>query len=248
MSGGQKTIDALKRLGLTEYESRAYIAIVEVGEAEASEIAMRSGVPRTRIYDVLSRLENRGLIQKIKGSRPAIYAAIPPEKGLEPLKGQLVEELSDSIKHLNNIYLSSKHMSKCEVSLFRGMHAYKVAIDLIDRAVRDLLVRVIYFPSDVFETLVDSLRKVRERGVRINLTIDIDLLEKAVPRGTAENVLEEFGGRPVSTPVPLSFFIADFKDVLLLFVAPDSPDNCYGFLLHDLGEVGELLKKHFVEA
>ncbi|MCS7132516.1 MAG: hypothetical protein N3F65_01670 [Nitrososphaeria archaeon] len=245
MSGDRGVIEALKKLGLTDYEARAYVAVVELGEAEASEVAMRSGVPRTRIYDVLSRLENRGFIQRIRGARPAVYAAIHPERGLEPLKNQLIVELSESIRYLNKLYLSSRPISKCEVSLLRGVHAYRAALELLDNALGDLLVRVVYFPSEVFETLADKLRRIRERGVRIHLTIDISLLEKAIPRETINKVLEELGGRPVSSPIPLSFFVADFRDVLLLFVAPDSPENCYGFLLRDLGEVSELLKKHF---
>lgn len=245
MNGSQKIVEALKKLGLTEYEARAYVAILELGEVEAFEVAMRSGVPRTRIYDVLSRLENGGLIQKIRGSRPAVYAAISPERSLEPLKNQLVEELSEAIKSLNNLYLSSRPMSKCEVSLLRGMHAYRAALELLDHTMEDLLVRLVYFPPEVFETLVDKLRKIRERGVRIHLTIDSDLLEKTVSPEIIDKTLKEFSGRSMSSPIPLSIFVADFKDVLLLFVTPDALQNCYGFLLQDLGEISELLRKHF---
>ena len=235
----------MKKLGLTEYEARAYVAVVELGEAEAYEVARRSGVPRTRIYDVLSRLENGGLIQKIRESRPAVYAAIPPERSLGPLKNQLVEELSQAIEFLSRLYLSSRSVSKCEVSLLRGVQAYRAALELLDHAAENILVRVVYLPSEVFEVLIGKLRKARERGVEVHLAIDTRLFEKVISLESIENLLKEFGGRTVSPPIPLSFFVADFKDVLLLYVAPDSPEKCYGFLLQDLGEVSDLLRKHF---
>lgn len=245
MSGDPKIIEALKKLGLTEYEARAYVAVVELGEAEAYEVARRSRVPRTRIYDVLSKLENGGLIQKIRESRPAVYAAIPPERSLQPLKNQLVEELSHAISSLSHLYLSSRSVSKCEVSLLRGMQAYTAALELLDHAVESILVRMVCLPSDVFEKLTDRLRKARRRGIKVYLAIDTRLLRKIIPLEAIEDLLKEFDGRIVSPPIPLSFFVADFKDVLLLYVVPEAPENCYGFLLQDLGEVSDLLKRHF---
>lgn len=62
MSEHEKLVHALKKLGLSEYETRACIALVELGKADASEISRRSGAPRTRIYDVLGKLEEVGKI------------------------------------------------------------------------------------------------------------------------------------------------------------------------------------------
>jgi len=246
MMKAEQLVDALKKLGLTEYEAKAYVAIVELGEAEAYEIARKSGVPRTRIYDILSRLENAGLIQRIKESRPAVYSAISPERSLVPLKNQLVSQLSEAIEILNNLYLSGKTASKCEVSLLRGMQAYRASLRLLQEARKDALVRIVCLPAAVLDALVNQLRKIRERGVKIYLTVNVKLLREIIPLERIEQVLEEFQGKSFNIPVPFNFFVADFEDALLLYAPPDSPENGYGVLVQGIGEVGKLIRKQFI--
>jgi Sugar-specific transcriptional regulator TrmB len=56
----ESIVVGLKKLGLTEYEARAYAALVGLGEATAREIHEASRVPRTRIYDILRDLGGKG--------------------------------------------------------------------------------------------------------------------------------------------------------------------------------------------
>jgi predicted transcriptional regulator len=67
MSASEATIKALKELGLTEYETAAYLALVEGGQISASDVSSRSKVPYSRIYDVLGRLEEKAFIQVQRG-------------------------------------------------------------------------------------------------------------------------------------------------------------------------------------
>jgi sugar-specific transcriptional regulator TrmB len=50
----------LMRLGLSEYEARAYIATVALGEGTVKEISVESGVPRSRAYDVMEASSSSG--------------------------------------------------------------------------------------------------------------------------------------------------------------------------------------------
>jgi sugar-specific transcriptional regulator TrmB len=77
MLASEATIKALKELGLTEYETAAYLALVEGGQISASDVSSRSKVPYSRIYDVLGRLEEKAFIQVQRG-RPTIYIAKAP--------------------------------------------------------------------------------------------------------------------------------------------------------------------------
>ena len=54
-------VDGLRKLGLTEYEAKAYATLVGMGEATAREVHELCGVPRTRIYDILRDLDGKGL-------------------------------------------------------------------------------------------------------------------------------------------------------------------------------------------
>ena len=49
---------------LNIYETKVWLALLSKGVASAGEIAEMSGVPRSRTYDVLERLEKQGLERK----------------------------------------------------------------------------------------------------------------------------------------------------------------------------------------
>ena len=46
----------LEEAGLSPYQADAYVTLLALGSASASEIATASGVPQPRIYDVLRGL------------------------------------------------------------------------------------------------------------------------------------------------------------------------------------------------
>lgn len=62
MAISPEIVDALKVLGLSEYQSKVYIAIIGYGSASASEISMASKVPQNKVYSVLKELEEQGLV------------------------------------------------------------------------------------------------------------------------------------------------------------------------------------------
>lgn len=65
----------LQALGLTEYEARAYIALLALGRAVPARVARQAGIPRPKIYETLERLEGRGLAAKM-GQNPLEYAPL----------------------------------------------------------------------------------------------------------------------------------------------------------------------------
>ncbi len=84
-------VDHLMRLGLSEYEARAYIAAVALGEGTVKEISVESGVPRSRAYDVLESLAERGFVQ-LGNSNPICYRANDPLVA----SGHLMDEIRRS--------------------------------------------------------------------------------------------------------------------------------------------------------
>ena len=56
----------LEAFGLTEKESRVYLALLELGEAGIGEIAKKSAIKRTTLYDVVENLKKSGLVGSIK--------------------------------------------------------------------------------------------------------------------------------------------------------------------------------------
>lgn len=56
-------VDVLEEAGLSPYQADAYVAILELGAAPATEIVKASNVPDPRIYDVLRDLESAGYVE-----------------------------------------------------------------------------------------------------------------------------------------------------------------------------------------
>ncbi|MDQ3379878.1 MAG: TrmB family transcriptional regulator [Actinomycetota bacterium] len=77
-------VRTLSDLGLTNYEARVYLALTRRGSSTASETARVAGIPRQRIYDVLSSLVGRGLASTRPG-QVTKYVASAPEEAIERL-------------------------------------------------------------------------------------------------------------------------------------------------------------------
>lgn len=76
---------SLRDLGLSEYEARAYRALLQTGPTTAKDLSAHSEVPMGRIYDVLTNLERHDLVRSQGASHPTKYAPVEPETGLDRL-------------------------------------------------------------------------------------------------------------------------------------------------------------------
>jgi sugar-specific transcriptional regulator TrmB len=98
---------ALESMGLTEYEAKAYISLIQVGASNAGNLSKITEIPHSKIYEVLIRLEKKKLIEVQKG-RPLFFKAIKPSialKGMETeLKDNLKNELSQRKNDLDILY------------------------------------------------------------------------------------------------------------------------------------------------
>jgi sugar-specific transcriptional regulator TrmB len=79
---------ALTDFGLTEYEARVYLALLDRPGAAAATLARQARIPRTRVYDVLKGLLDRGLASRNSGKR-LTYRPVPPAQAVDAL---VVEE------------------------------------------------------------------------------------------------------------------------------------------------------------
>ena len=100
-------MNSLKDLGLTDYESKVYLSILERGKLNAKEIAANSNVPPTSVYPNVKNLVKKGLVQEISGE-VSFYEAIPPSKAWDFFLKNKINELqkntSSVIKELENVY------------------------------------------------------------------------------------------------------------------------------------------------
>lgn len=80
--------------GLTEYQARVYLTLLDLGSAQASQIPPLSRVPRTRIYATMSQLHEKGLVEIIPEA-PLRYKAVPFSNFLQKLSQELRERAEE---------------------------------------------------------------------------------------------------------------------------------------------------------
>lgn len=82
----------LQELGFTDYEARAYIALLQENPLNGYELAKVSGIPRPNIYKVLQKLEEREIVIRADTPNSAVYSPISP--------GQLTKRLGNRFKSI----------------------------------------------------------------------------------------------------------------------------------------------------
>ncbi|GEM_PF-3072448 len=70
-------VQALMKVGISEYEARVYLSLVLYGQLTARQISERTGVPYTRVYDIIKKLSERGWVEKVS-ENPLTFKAKPP--------------------------------------------------------------------------------------------------------------------------------------------------------------------------
>ncbi len=88
----QEHMEKVQDYGLTEYEARAYLALLELHGGTAREVASLSRVPRTKIYQVLDDLHEKRLAEVVP-ERPKKYIAVPFEEYLERFEEEYKDKL-----------------------------------------------------------------------------------------------------------------------------------------------------------
>lgn len=78
MNASEADEAALQALGLTRYESSAYLALIGRDQATPTEVARLARIPRPRVYDVLTTLAGKRLV-RVVGEKPLRYRAESPE-------------------------------------------------------------------------------------------------------------------------------------------------------------------------
>ena len=74
----ENLVQLLSRSGLTQKESQVYLALLELGQADVTEIAKCSGVKRTTVYVLLDILMEKGYASQVKATKINTFQPIDP--------------------------------------------------------------------------------------------------------------------------------------------------------------------------
>lgn len=95
----ERLLDALSQAGLTEYQAGVYLALLELGTAPVVDVAERSNVPTSQVYEVVRTLEDRGFVETMERDRLHARAQEPVNVTAELRgTGELLTGAADEIE------------------------------------------------------------------------------------------------------------------------------------------------------
>jgi sugar-specific transcriptional regulator TrmB len=189
-------LDRLCEIGLGEYEAKLYLALLKRHPATGYELAGGSGVPSSKVYEVLARLQEKELVFVTDGGRTRRYIPVDPEELIERYTSRMARTLDGLREALRAVggddrvdYIWNVHGR--DALLERAAHC-------VERAERALLLSGW---DEELRALADAVAAAHRRRVRVAVVVYGRLaLEAAAvyPHPIRDTIYAEKGGRGLS--------------------------------------------------
>jgi sugar-specific transcriptional regulator TrmB len=193
----QSVIEELQRLGMSGYEAKSYVALVAAGiPLNGYEVAKRSGVPRSTVYETLAKLVGRGAAYEVRAGEASVgYISLPPTALLDRMRREFdksIDALSEALPEV-----ASPPQVRLVHNLSDRASLLARSADVIAAARKDLFLSGWPAEIDVLKPLV---RRAEAEGVDVSVVIfgdDPDPVGHTTPHrfSTPEVVLENLGCR-----------------------------------------------------
>jgi len=223
-------VPGLVELGMTRYEAKAYLTLIQRESYAASELATEAGIPRQRIYDVLNSLVARGLVRDWPGPVTR-YAATDPQAAVERLlavQRQALTGLEDKstglAETLQETWLTGRQetapLDYVEVLRDQGLLGARFQ-DLQREAVRELLT-LTKAPYAVLSNPagLQSTRRLVQAGGSVRCVYERSILDRPDVVAQALLFIEAGEGARVADEVPMKLCLADGHRALFSLTDP----------------------------
>ncbi len=117
----QEVTKVLKKYGLSDHETKVYIALLRLVEASAYTTAENADLPRTSTYTALETLKNKGLVNSSLRNNVRYYTPENPKILLDVLE-EKKKEITEILPDLSNLINTAKVLPT--VKLYKGKEGY----------------------------------------------------------------------------------------------------------------------------
>jgi len=182
----RRATEVLGKVGLTQYEARAYIALVARGLGDATTLASAAEIPRTSAYKVLESLSEKGYA-KPTGGKPILFRPTPPLDVADLLKGA-IQEVFDRLASLHR--LVAEHGEPQLVYLLSGRDKVLQKVgELLDQSTRTFILTTPGV-AEVRDELGKKIQHAVKRGVHVTfVTSPLQRVPEGVEYVPRDNLL-----------------------------------------------------------
>jgi len=223
-SVSEKARAVLREIGLTEYESRAYLSLLQTGGTTASQVSENTEVPYSKIYEVLNLLEKKGWIETRSG-RPKLYYPKSPVEALEAARLRLEDRMEGwekpVLEELQPLYDRREIREKPDVWILRGeFDAIAKLRDLVGNAESELMIAMPVLTESVVSAILPLLRSLVESKIKPfimvsrNQGFDVDALSETGEVRLRDNM---FGGGVIADGREAILILGEKKPSLIIW-------------------------------
>lgn len=202
-------------IGLSEYESKIYLSLIELGTSGARKLSINSDVPRTKVYGTVKNLLNYDLAYEIPGN-PKKYVAKTPKESFQRvlnLEMERTEDFRQVIEKLDYICKETKGHDIKEVwYLGPEENINKKLIEVIRQTKKNIN---IVTTGDGLEILFNSSHKLldemQEKGIEIMIYTPLDPKKSVLAR----ELSYIFQVKKIDLNIPILYINSDNTRILL---------------------------------
>jgi sugar-specific transcriptional regulator TrmB len=162
------------KLGLSIYQAKVYRALVSLGPSTVTEIHEISRVPRTKIYEVLEQLANKGAVE-VQNGRPMIYRASLPHVLIKQLKEQYIETATGLEEYFDSQFKSSQKSQKSDlVWVLRGKGPIRAKLAEIIMNGKLSVFLLESYPPRFTLSVKKEIEQIQRRGISLRVVCALD--------------------------------------------------------------------------
>ncbi len=124
-----KIEDVLVNFGLTQNETKVYLALLELGSTTTGALIARTGLHVPRVYDSLRGLIHKGLVSFVIKNKKKCFDAADPEHMLELLKDK-EREMNEALPELRKMKRIAGLKFEA-ATIFKGKKGLRTVLDSI---------------------------------------------------------------------------------------------------------------------
>jgi sugar-specific transcriptional regulator TrmB len=218
MAGLDELIQRLQALGFSQYEARAYCALLQKSPANGHEVAKTAGIPTSKIYETLERLHQKGAVL-VQRSEPTLWAPVPHRELVATLRNRMDTTFSAVEQGLAQ--LGREQDTRLTWSLSGRGNVLESLRGAIDRTQQRLAAVI---PAREVDQLAAALRAAVERGVALDLIVS-DGAVLDLPKSDRVRVSRQPASQ--ADDERLAVVVGDGEETVLADVGQDRPQGMW---------------------
>lgn len=154
-------IEDMKKLGLTEYEAKAYLKLLEEYPVNGYTLSKNSSIPRSRIYEVLDSLKNKQIVFEQIEDKATLYYPLEPKLLVNKIKNDYEDILKNIDEYTEEVY--SKKETGNELIVIKGRDNI---IDFVNTLIREAKKRIaVSIWEEEIKDISKALNDAIDRGI-----------------------------------------------------------------------------------